>query len=114
MDHVIRSPGKYVQGADVLPRLGEYLQPLAHSWLLIADALVLGFAEATVRASLERVGLALEVAVFHGECSQGEIERLSALAAEKGCRAIVGMGGGKALDTVKCLCITDDKPVFTA
>ena len=21
--------------------------------------------------------------------------------------------GGKALDTVKCLCITDDKPVFT-
>jgi len=26
---------------------------------------------------------------------------------------VFGVGGGKALDTVKCLCITDDKPVFT-
>ena len=25
---------------------------------------------------------------------------------------VFGVGGGKALDTVKCLCITDDKPVF--
>ena len=26
---------------------------------------------------------------------------------------VFGVGGGKALDTVKCLCITDGKPVFT-
>lgn len=26
---------------------------------------------------------------------------------------VFGVGGEKALDTVKCLCITDDKPVFT-
>ena len=26
---------------------------------------------------------------------------------------VFGVGGGKALDTVKCLCITDDKPVFS-
>ncbi len=26
---------------------------------------------------------------------------------------VFGVGGGKALDTVKCLCITDDKPIFT-
>ncbi len=26
---------------------------------------------------------------------------------------VFGVGGGKALDTAKCLCITDDKPVFT-
>ena len=25
---------------------------------------------------------------------------------------VFGVGGGKALDTVKCLCIPDDKPVF--
>ena len=26
---------------------------------------------------------------------------------------VFGVGGGKALDTVKCLCIPDDKPVFS-
>ncbi len=111
MDRVIQSPGKYVQGADVLQRLGEYLKPLADSWLLIADQLVLGFAESTVRASLERAGVALDVVVFNGECSQGEIARLSALAAEKGCHAIVGMGGGKTLDTAKAVAYERKLPV---
>ena len=29
MDRIIQSPGKYIQGADVINRLGEYLKPLA-------------------------------------------------------------------------------------
>lgn len=103
MDSVIQSPGKYVQGADALQRLGEYLKPLADSWLLIADNFVLDLVQATVQTSLERAGVALEVAVFNGECSQSEIDRLSALVAQTGCRAIVGMGGGKALDTAKAV-----------
>lgn len=28
MDRIIQSPGKYIQGADVINRLGEYLKPL--------------------------------------------------------------------------------------
>lgn len=27
MDRIIQSPGKYIQGADVLTRLGDYLKP---------------------------------------------------------------------------------------
>ncbi len=26
MDRIIQSPGKYIQGADVINRLGEYLE----------------------------------------------------------------------------------------
>lgn len=33
MDRIIQSPGKYIQGADVINRLGEYLKPLAERWL---------------------------------------------------------------------------------
>ena len=39
-------------------------------------------------------------------------EKLRALPLYHEADMVFGVGGGKALDTVKCLCITDDKPVF--
>lgn len=29
MDRIIQSPGKYIQGANVIARLGDYLEQLA-------------------------------------------------------------------------------------
>lgn len=45
MDRIIQSPGKYIQGADVITRLGNYLKPLAARWLVVGDKFVLGFAQ---------------------------------------------------------------------
>lgn len=45
MDRIIQSPGKYIQGADVITRLGSYLKPLAERWLVVGDKFVLGFAQ---------------------------------------------------------------------
>lgn len=54
MDRVIQSPGKYIRGADVLTRLGDYLKPLANRWLVVGDKFVLGFAEETLRQSFKK------------------------------------------------------------
>ncbi len=78
MDRIIQSPGKYIQGADVINRLGEYLKPLAERWLVVGDKFVLGFAQATVEQSFKDAGLVVEIAPFGGECSQNEIDRLRA------------------------------------
>ena len=32
MDRIIQSPGKYIQGAGAIKRLGDYLKPLAERW----------------------------------------------------------------------------------
>lgn len=56
MDRIIQSPGKYVQGADAT-RLGDYLKPLAHRWLVVGDKFVLGFAEETLRQSFKQAEL---------------------------------------------------------
>ena len=45
MDRIIQSPGKYIQGAGAIKRLGDYLKPLAERWLVVGDKFVLGFAE---------------------------------------------------------------------
>jgi len=103
MDHIIQSPGKYIQGADVITRLGDYLKPLSERWLIVGDKFVLGFAEETLRQSLTDAGLALEIAPFGGECSQNEIDRLRSVAEKARCGAILGIGGGKTLDTAKAL-----------
>ncbi len=74
MDRIIQSPGKYIQGANVIARLGDYLKPMANNWLVVGDKFVLGFAEETLRKSLTDAGLSVEIAPFGGECSQNEID----------------------------------------
>ena len=64
MDRIIQSPGKYIQGADVINRLGEYLKPLAERWLVVGDKFVLGFAQSTVEKSFKDAGLVVEIAPF--------------------------------------------------
>ncbi|MDS0116234.1 iron-containing alcohol dehydrogenase, partial [Enterobacter hormaechei subsp. steigerwaltii] len=94
--------------------LGDYLKPLANRWLVVGDKFVLGFAEKTLRQSFKKAGLHAEIAPFGGECSQNEIDRLKKLADSADCLAVLGIGGGKTLDTAKALAHFMDVPVAIA
>jgi len=93
------SPGRYVQGQGTIRNLAEVLGQLgSRKPLILQDAVV---AE-VVEGPLSGIADALHVG-FAGECSPTEIDRVSGLARDGGADAVVGVGGGKTLDTAKAV-----------
>jgi len=95
-------PGRYVQGEGVLDLLGDEICRLGRSALVIAG----GTAGHTIVPGYSYQWHAMfevHAEPFGGECSEPEIERLVATASEKQCDVIVGIGGGKVIDTAKAV-----------
>src|SRR5918997_4351542 len=92
---VFAAPLRYVQGPGALDTLGAEL-----SRLKVSRPLVL--CDPGVRDALEP-RLVGTVITFKGEISPGEIDRVAAAARDAEADAIVGVGGGKTLDTAKAV-----------
>ena len=101
MSKILKSPAKYVQGPDTLKQLDRYLQGMGTRLLIIISRSGTKRICATLEACFEGKDYTLHYEVFQGECSQRQIDRLVAVAQEQGSTAIVGIGGGKILDTAK-------------
>jgi len=95
-------PGRYVQGANALSLLGEEIGRLGTTPLILVMPLVDGALQAEINSGLGALA-ETPLEVFGGECSDDEIERLKALVEARNCDVIVGIGGGKTLDTAKAV-----------
>lgn len=102
MKRTLTTPGKFILGRNVLVDLADYLIPYGKNILLIAlqeDAERVKEALSSVR----KQSVNLTLASFCGECSLSEIERLTKANRDEGYQAIIGLGGGKAIDTAKAV-----------
>ena len=96
---VFAAPGKYIQGRGAVSRLGEVLEQLGSgSPLVLGDPIV----SEIMGDELDALSGARRIE-FSGECSPSEIDRVSKAASEGGADAIVGVGGGKTMDTAKAV-----------
>ncbi len=96
-------PSKYVQGEDEILNLGYFVQTFGTSALLIAHPDDVQRVKVKLDATANKFGVTFVETGFQGECSRQEVARLQALAKEKGCHCTIGLGGGKAIDTAKCV-----------
>lgn len=100
--HGIRFPGRYIQGPDVFAQLGQHSRELGVQPLALLDGFLFAELEPRLRPAF---GEDMHpVAVRHGgECSETEVEHVHELAVTSSCDLIVGIGGGKVLDTAKAV-----------
>lgn len=96
-------PSKYVQGEDEILNLGYFVQTFGKSALLIAHKDDVARVKDKLDATAKKYGVTFVESNFAGECSREEVARLQGVASEKKCDCTIGLGGGKAIDTAKCV-----------
>lgn len=98
-------PLRYIQGRGEFNNLASYTEKLGKTCVIVDGFLFEEFDMRLKTIYQDRLGDYLSVC-FKGECWDGEIERIRNIAKENGAAVIVGVGGGKTLDTAK-LCADD-------
>lgn len=97
------SPTKYVQGENEIKNLGYFVKTFGDSALLIAHPDDVKRVKAKLEETQEKFGVTFIECGFEGECSRQEVARLQKVAKENDCACTIGLGGGKAIDTAKCV-----------
>ena len=98
-------PTKYVQGEDELLNLGYFVKTFGKKALLIADPFALSLVKDKLEATAEKYKVEFVSAgdIFKGECSRTVVAKLQEVAKANKCACTIGLGGGKAIDTSKCV-----------
>ncbi len=96
-------PTKYVQGEDELLNLGYFVKTFGESALLIAHADDVSRVKEKLDKTKEKFNITFVESNFGGECSRQEVARLQEVAKANNCACTIGLGGGKAIDTAKCV-----------
>ena len=92
-------PGKYIQGAGAITELPALIKMFGKQGLILASPFIRDKVLPQCAIDLNAQGIPVEL--FRGECCEDEATRLGAVIPEKKVDVLIGMGGGKTIDTAK-------------
>lgn len=102
---VFASPERYVQGEHCTQSLGKQMKILGLKGplLVLSTPSMTNVLRDVWQETFQRNGYTeYHVLEFSGECSAHEITRVCEFGEMHGCQTVIGVGGGKCIDTAKC------------
>lgn len=111
MAKIMISPGKYIQGNGELKNIAEYVSVLGEKPLCLISEGGLKRVKDTIDKSFETKNISVKYDLFNGECCTTEVNRIIKICDENHVTVLIGVGGGKILDTIKAVGYYKDLPV---
>lgn len=111
MNKVIMSPSKYAQGEGQLSQLQDYVVKYGDAALVLMSGTAFRTISDEMKANFEAAGIKFFGQHFGGECSKNEIAKQKKFVEDNGINVVVGVGGGKTLDTAKAVAYHCGTPV---
>jgi glycerol dehydrogenase len=115
MTRIFIAPSKYIQGPGLIKKLEQYTANAGSGKpYLLVDSFIAQSYKADIISSYEDKNIDYHFEVCGAECSQEEIQKHLEQVKEGDYAVIVGIGGGKTIDTTKAVAYYADLPVYVA
>ncbi len=102
MKKVICSPGSYVQGNGEINNLATYYSSLGKNGAyIVVDKFIYDNYKTEIESSFVSTNTPYKIEIFGGECCMSEINKHKEQLGEAD--VVIGIGGGKSLDTAKAI-----------
>ncbi len=107
------APGKIIRGSGVLQAAPAEIARLGSRPLIVAGNSTLAMCEKSLQPILTKQKLPTASASYGADCCEASLKALTKAAKEHQADVIIGVGGGKALDTAKLVAHQLQLPVVT-
>ncbi len=110
---LVVAPGKVIRGSQVITAAVEDIARLGKRPLVIVGKHTLAVVEKQLQPMFNAKSLDIHRAYYSPDCSETSLQTLHTAAKEHQADVIIGVGGGKALDTAKLIAHQLNLPVVT-
>ncbi|MBR8839394.1 MAG: iron-containing alcohol dehydrogenase family protein [Stigonema ocellatum SAG 48.90 = DSM 106950] len=107
------APAKVIRGSQILTEASQSIARLGNRPLIVSGNRTLAVTQQNLQPVLEQQQLHFTQASYAPDCSETSLKALRAAAKEHQADVIIGVGGGKALDTAKLVAQQLQLPVVT-